>query len=172
MGVHSSNPNMDPVPNTWVFQLNPLGIAAKNISHKASCVVRGGQQNSGIDFHSESLYASVASQDAIRMILVIAAAELLVEGGGYVSNAYLNGDIDIPKIIEQPTDSTGIQKMPGDVCAHQKSMYGTKQAENIWGPLLVKVFLNLKFCSQTLMRVCYSRWFRITSYCFQLLLTK
>lgn len=128
-----------------VIWVRPLGIAAENLSHKACCVVRGGQQNTGIDFHPERLFAPVAYQDAIRMILAIAIAVFLVNGGGDVSNSYLNGDIHIQKIIEQPTDSTRIQEMAGNVCVQQKSMYGTKQAENILGPLSDKVLLNLKF---------------------------
>lgn len=33
-----------------------------------------------------------------------------------MSNAYLHGEIDVPIIIEQPTDSTGTLERPGHVC--------------------------------------------------------
>lgn len=53
--------------------------------------------------------------------------------GGDVNNAYLYGNIDVDVIIEQPTDLSGREARPGKVCKLQKSMYGLRQAGNIWG---------------------------------------
>jgi len=87
------------------------------------------------------MLSPVASHDAIRMLIAIAAGDNLVLEGADVSNAYLYGDIDIPIIMEQPTNSTQVPAAPGHVCKLMKSIYGTKQAGEIWGshPDYIKV---------------------------------
>lgn len=130
---------------TWFFRLKSLDTEANSFLHKALCMVRGDQPNLGVYIIPESLYAPDASPDAILMIWAIFAAEGLVVEGGDMINACLHGDIEIPIIVEQPTDSTGIQEIPGHVRVLKKSICGTKQAEKFWdhcGSLLVKVLLN------------------------------
>lgn len=99
-------------------------------------MVRGYLQHPGVDFDPGRLYAPVASHEANRIILPIAAAEGLLVEGGDVSNAYLNGKVDIPMVIKEPTDSSGNKERPGHDCLLLKSVYGTKQAGKIWSPLL------------------------------------
>lgn len=87
----------------------------------------------------------VASHKEIRLLLAIASSEILIVEGGDVSNAYLYGKIDIPVVIEQPTDSSGKEAVPGHVCELLQSMYGIKQAGEIWGSLLCEPLLNWGF---------------------------
>lgn len=64
----------------------------------------------------ESLYARVASHDAIRVIFAFSAACDLILEGGDVGNAYIYGDIDFEVIQEQPTNSNGKEAMPKHLC--------------------------------------------------------
>ncbi len=56
------------------------------------------------------------------MLLAIAAAQNLMLEGADISNAYLYGDLGIPILMEQPTDSTKRHTMPGHVCKLNKSL--------------------------------------------------
>lgn len=79
------------------------------------------------------------------MLLTISATEFLVVQGGDVSYAYLFGDMDVPIVMEQPTDSAGILEKPGHVCLVQGSMYGTRQSGKIWGSIIVQKLISWKF---------------------------
>ncbi len=83
------------------------------------------------------------------MLLAIAAAQNLLLEGADICNAYLYGDWDIPILMEQPTDSTKRHAMPEHVCKLNKSLYGTKQAGEIWGSLLGNSLKNLGFANST-----------------------
>ena len=77
-----------------------------------------------MDYDPHNIYAPVASQNSIRILISIAGGEnLQIEGTG-VSNAYLHGDIDVPIIIEQPTNSTGNPTIPGHVCSSRVQFIG------------------------------------------------
>lgn len=81
----------------------------------------------------------------MRALLDFAAQEGFLIEGGDVSHAYLHGNIDVPIIMEQPTDSSGTQRYPGKVCLLKKSMYGLRQAGVIWGSILVDALLTWGF---------------------------
>ncbi len=53
--------------------------------------------------------------------------------GAKIDNAYLYGELDLPIIMQQPTDSTLQPAKSGFVCGLVKALYGTKQACEIWG---------------------------------------
>ncbi len=89
-----------------------------------------------------NVYAPVASHDSIRMLI---AAEGSFLGGTDVSSEYLYRDLCVPIIMEQPTDSSETHGMPGHICKLQKSLYGTKQAGEIWGSLLDNQLKKLGF---------------------------
>lgn len=101
---------MKPVPFTWVFRLKPLDNDGRNFLHKARCVVRGDKQTAYVNFDPNNVYAPVACHEAIRILFAYAAAfDLQIEGAD-ISNAYLYGKIDIPIIMQQPTNSTDIHE--------------------------------------------------------------
>lgn len=83
----------------------------------------GDKQLAYRDFDPDELYAPVAKHETLRIILAkVAAQDLFVEGAD-VSNTYLHGDLDTPVIMEQPTDSTGIQNKTGHGALIAKSLY-------------------------------------------------
>ena len=113
-----------------------MDAQGKNFLEKARCCLRGDKQLAYIDYDPSNIYAPVASHDAIRLLIAIAAAENAQLEGADVSNAYLYGELDIPIIMQQPTDSSQKPAMPGYHCRLHKSIYGTRQAGEIWGSLL------------------------------------
>ena len=72
---------------------------------------------------------------AYGMLLALAANENLYLEGLDVSNAYLYGDLNVPIIMDQPTNSSQIPARPGHACKLHKYIYGAKQAGETWGSL-------------------------------------
>lgn len=136
--------SMSPLPYIWDFRIKDT-FGAYGLIYKARCCLRGDKQVAYRDFDPENLYAPVARHESIRMLLALVAAQNLVLEGADVSNAYLYGDIDTPIIMHQPTDSTGRQKHPGMVCKLQKSLYGARQAGEIWGSVIHGKLLSWGF---------------------------
>lgn len=99
--------DMNPFPFTWVFRLKPLDIEGLEFLHKARCCIRGDKQQPHIDFDPHSTYTPVASHEAIRLLLAYAAGEQHIIEGADIGNAYLYGDLNLPIIMAQPTDSSG-----------------------------------------------------------------
>ncbi len=67
-------PNMKPVPFTWVFKMKPLDAEGRKFMEKARCCSHGGRQQAYVDYDPNNIYAPVASHDSIRILLSIAAA--------------------------------------------------------------------------------------------------
>lgn len=86
---------MRPVPFTWAFKLKPLDAVGNQFLEKARCFLRGDRQIAYEDFDPNSLYAPVASHDAIRFLIAVSAAENVALEGADISNAYLFGDLDV-----------------------------------------------------------------------------
>lgn len=97
---------MKPAPYTWEFQLIPLDAKGDKFLENARCCLRGDKQVAYESFDLHTLYAPVSSLDYIRYLVAISAAEGSELKGADISNAYLYGDLDMPIIMEQPTDSS------------------------------------------------------------------
>jgi len=136
---------MKPLPFKWVFKRKPLDTKGRDVLYKARCVVRGDRKQEYIDFDPSHVYAPVASYEAVRFIIALAANHDLILGGGDISNFYLCGTLDAPILMQQPTDSSGEQRYPGFVCEQRKSIYGLKQAGEIWGSLLATTLTTWGF---------------------------
>ena len=115
------------------------------VRHKARWCVRGDQQNPFTDYDPDKTYAPVATHETLRILLAFAGSHILELEGADISNAYLYGKRDIPIIMEQPTDSSRLQRKPGHVAEVHGSIYGTKQAGKIWGSLLETSLTSWKF---------------------------
>ncbi len=85
------------------------------------------------------------------MLIAIAASEAINLEGADLSNAYLYGDLDIPIIIGQPTDSCQEPAKPGHACKFTMSIFGTKQAEEICISLLHKPLVDWGLSFRNLM---------------------
>ncbi len=118
--------------------MKPCDAEGKKFIEKARCCVRGNRQLAYVYYDSSNIYAPVASHDSTHMLLAIAASEEIYLEVVDVSNAYLYGDLDVPIFMEQPTDSSQKLVLPGYACKLLKSIYGAKQAGEIWRSLLDK----------------------------------
>jgi len=136
---------MHVIKHKWLFKKKPLDAKGLEFLCKARCVVRGDLQEAYVDFGPESLYAPVATHESLRLIIAFAANEDLILEGGDIANAYLYGELDLTIYMEQPTNSSRIEAVPGHVCAVDKSIYGTKQAGNIWGSLARRELISWGF---------------------------
>ena len=124
---------MKPVPFTWVFKSKQIDSEGKKFLEKARCCLRGDLQKPYIDFNPEALYAPVA-HESIRVLIACSAGErrTFIEGSD-IDNAYLYGKLDIPIIMERSTDSSQNLARLGHACQLIRSLYGTRQAGEIWG---------------------------------------
>ena len=136
-------PDLNIIKYKGVFRKKPLD--GKKFLPKARCVARGDQQEAYVDYDPGGLYALVASHGSLRLILAYAASENIILEGGDISNAYLYGNIDTKIYMEQPTDSSQPKRKPGYVCCLKKSIYGVRQAGNIWGSLVHSELLRWGF---------------------------
>ena len=127
---------MNIIKRKWIFRKKPLDAQGKTFLPKARCVARGDLQEAYVDFDPDTLYAPVAAHASIRLILAYAASQNLIIEGGDISNAYLYGEIDETIYMDQPTNSSGKTRKPVYVCKLLKSIYGVKQAGNIWGSVV------------------------------------
>ena len=137
--------DMRPVPYIWVFRKKPLDDIGLEWLFKARCCLRGDRQVEFLDYDPDFVYAPVAAHESIRILICFAASQNLILEGADISNAYLYGNLDVPIIMEQPTDSSQIEARPGYVCKLVKSIYGARQAGEIWGSLLCSTLANWGF---------------------------
>ena len=117
---------------TWVYKLKQIDSEGKEFLEKARCCLRGDRQRPYVDYNADALYAPVASHESIRSLLAVTAGERekMLEGAD-IYDAYFYGELDLPIIMHQPTDSIQKPPKPGFVCELVKSLYGTKQAGEI-----------------------------------------
>lgn len=137
-------PDMDPLPFTWNFRVKDVSVG-NGLLCKARCCLCGNLQQAFRDFDPENLYAPVVRHETIGMFLAKVVAQQLQVEGADGDNSYLYGDMDKPIIMKQPTDSSGKPRYPGKVCLVKKSLYGARQAGEIWGSHIHKKLLAWDF---------------------------
>lgn len=111
----------------WVYRIKPgeKGIPER---FKARLVIRGNEQESGIDY--EETFASVCRYESIRLLLAIAVTKHLKMKQFDVKTAFLNGQLEDEIFMEQPE---GFQSAGTNwVCLLKRSLYGLKQASRCW----------------------------------------
>lgn len=89
-----------------------------------------------------NLYAPVVRQKNIRRFIAKASAQNLIIEEANVPNAYLYGDIDRAVVMEQPMNSPEKLEKHGFIRKHNKSLYGLRQAGEIWGDLIYNKILD------------------------------
>lgn len=137
-------PEMDPFPFTWTCRIKDASTIS-GILYKARCCLCGNYQKAFRDCDPANIYAPVVRHETIRLFFTKVAAQYLKVEGADVDNAYLYGDLDKPISMKQPSDSSGKVHYPGQVCLVVKSLYGARQASDIWEPHIRE---TLSSCSQ------------------------
>ncbi|KAK1918670.1 hypothetical protein P3342_001719 [Pyrenophora teres f. teres] len=110
----------------WVFKLK-RGPKGEILRHKARWVVRGFEQQEGIDYFET--FASVVKPMSYKALFAISAALDLEIHQMDVKTAFLYGDIDTEIFVEPPH---GLKDSEGKLCRLRKALYGLKQSPRIW----------------------------------------
>ena len=123
----------------WVYKIK-RGANGEITRYKARWVVRGFEQQEGIDYHET--FASVVKPMNYKTLFALAAAKDLEIEQMDVKTAFLYGDIDEEIYIEQPP---GFDDGTGRVCRLKKGVYGLKQAPRIWYNTLATFLKSLGY---------------------------
>ena len=112
----------------WVYKTkyNSDGTIEK---HKARLVAKGFKQKYGIDY--EETFTSIARQEAIRLVLSLAAHKGWKVMHMDVKSAFLNGYLQEKFYVEQPQGFI-IKGKEHLVYKLKKALYGLKQAPRAW----------------------------------------
>jgi len=118
-------PDRKALHGKWVYKLK-RGPQGEIIRHKARWVVKGYEQEQGIDY--DETFAAVVKPAAFRPIFALAAEHDLEIEQMDVKTAFLHGKIEETIYVEQPTG----YEQQGKVCLLRKGLYGLKQAPRMW----------------------------------------
>ena len=120
----------------WVYKLK-TGANGEVLRYKARWVVRGFEQQEGVDYNET--FASVVKPMSYKLIFALAAALDLELEQMDVQTAFLYGEVDEEIYVEQPP---GIPNSnPNLVCRLNRALYGLKQSPRVWYKTLA-TFLN------------------------------
>ena len=125
----------------WVFR-NKKDEHATIIRNKARLVVKGYNQQEGIDF--EETFAPVARLEAIRILIAFAAFMGFKLYQMDVKCAFLNGFLEEDVYVEQPPGFEN-PEFPNHIYKLDKALYGLKQAPRSWYERLSKFLLQNDF---------------------------
>jgi hypothetical protein len=111
----------------WVFRIksNPDGQVDR---FKARLVVRGFQQEFGVDFFET--FSTVSRYESIRLLLATAQVHSLAIMQFDVKTAFLNGPLEEDVYMAQPQGFSNGN--PTEVCHLLRSLYGLKQSPKNW----------------------------------------
>ncbi|CCE29311.1 uncharacterized protein CPUR_03004 [Claviceps purpurea 20.1] len=123
----------------WAYKLK-RGPSGEIVRHKARWVVRGFEQEEGLDY--QETFASVVKPMSYKALFAIAAALNLELHQMDVKTAFLYGLIDDLVYVEQPE---GFNDGTDRVCLLNKALYGLKQSPRIWYNTLAIFLCTLGF---------------------------
>nr|GEZ48975.1 retrovirus-related Pol polyprotein from transposon TNT 1-94 [Tanacetum cinerariifolium] len=124
-----SSPNgIKPLTLKWLFK-NKHDEENTIIRNKTHLVVRGYQQEEGIDF--EESFAPVARMEAIKIFLAYAAHKGFTVYQMDVKTAFLHGSLKEDVYVCQPECFIDADH-PSHVYKLKKALYGLKQASRAW----------------------------------------
>jgi len=125
VGLEDVPAGVTPISSKWVFKTKEL--PGGGIRYKARLVIRGFEQQAGVDF--DETFAPVAKLQSLRMKLALAAVHDWEIEQMDVVTAFLNPKVDGDVYIALPQ---GIAADKPQVCMLRKSFYGLKQAPLLW----------------------------------------
>jgi len=150
VGLEDVPAGVTPISSKWVFKTKEL--PGGGIRYKASLVIRGFEQQAGVDF--DETFAPVAKLQSLRMMLALAAVHDWEIEQMDVVTAFLNPKVDGDVYMALPQ---GIEADKPQVCKLRKSLYGLKQAP-ISGMSILTTFSDLSVSSDaSTVRLSFSR---------------
>lgn len=138
------------VGSKWVFS-EKRDENGTFLKPKARLVARGDSQAPHVDYDVDHIYASVVSRPAFRMIFQIAATKRWELHQLDVSNAFLHAHLPDDRVIymrlpPMPDHPLIRKHFAGTRFVRlRKSLYGLKQAANLWQQCIVDALLSLGF---------------------------
>ena len=117
-----------PLACKWIFKKKMKADGSID-KYKARLVVKGYNQKEGLDYFDT--YSPITRMSSIRMLIAITAIHNLEIHQMDVKTAFLNGDLDEEKYMEQPKGFI-VPSQEKKVCWLVKSIYGLKQAPKQW----------------------------------------
>ncbi|KAG1677329.1 hypothetical protein FOA52_010708 [Chlamydomonas sp. UWO 241] len=123
----------------WVFDLKRDEMG-RVVRFKARLVCKGYSQRAGVDYGE--VWAPCSAAVSVRMLVSLVAEHDLELEQLDVKTAFLNGMVDVPLWMEQPS---GFEGRPGMVCRLVKAIYGLKQAPRQWHLMLHAELQELGF---------------------------
>lgn len=111
----------------WIYKTK-IGSDGKVKRFKARLVAKGFTQKFGEDY--DQVFAPVAKQTTIRILLSVASAQKLLVHHLDVKTAFLNGRLSEKIYMKQPPGFENQNK--NLVCRLKKGIYGLKQAAKLW----------------------------------------
>jgi hypothetical protein len=130
------NPKDHPVlTGKWVFAIKVL--SPTQVRFKARWVARGFNQQYGVDY--KETFAPVMHAQSWHILIALAARTGFKIRQFDVSNAFLNGKLTEKVYLEQPHGFTVGQNK---ICKLTKSLYGLKQAANVWNQELEHILTS------------------------------
>jgi hypothetical protein len=138
-------PGANVVTGKWIFMLkyHSAGTLAR---HKARWVVRGNNQQAGIDY--DETFSPVVKPATIWTVLSLAASRAWPFHQLDVKNAFLHGHLEETVYCQQPPGFID-PAAPDNVCLLQKSLYGLKQAPRAWYQRFAAFLRQLGFVAST-----------------------
>lgn len=145
-------PNTNIVGSKWTYKIkrDEKGNISK---YKARLVARGFSQKYGHDY--DQVFAPVVRQTTLRILLSVASANKLFVTHIDVKSAFLNGVLDDKIYMKQPPGYE--EKGPQYVCKLNKSLYGLKQAANVWNKALHNVLTKDGFIQSSADNCLYTK---------------
>ena len=135
--------------------LNKKRDAQRRVTQfKARLVAQGFSQKPGTDFNQDATFAPVMRFETLRTCLALSAVNGWSLRQLDVKGAYLNGYLDEEIYMRQPP---GFEDGTARVCRLKRSLYGLKQAGNVWNRDLDKSLLDLNFRRLRSDNCCYIR---------------
>ena len=125
----------------WVF-VRKRDKMGSIIQRRARLIAQGFGQKPGTDYSNNGTFALVMHFKTLHTILAYAAVNNLKLRQFDVKGAYLHGYLKEKIYMKQPP---GFKDDTGCVCLLEQSLYGLKQAGNIWNQELNQVLQTNKF---------------------------
>jgi len=125
------------VKSRWAFRVSRESDGS--LKFRARLVAKGFSEVKGVDYFAT--FSPTVSSKALMILLHLAASEDWEIRSVDVGNAYLESLLDVPIYMELPPEPD----QPRQVVLLKKSLYGLKQAGELWNRLLDSILKILGF---------------------------
>ena len=130
-----------PIGNRWVF-MKKKDKHGNTIQYKAQLVAQGFSQKPGTDYSNNSMFVPVMRFESLCTAFGMAAINGWDMRQMDINTAYLNGYLEEEIYMLQPS---GFDDRTGRICRLRQSLYGLKQAGNVWNKAWNKAMEELGY---------------------------